>query len=265
MSRWSRGMLGATIVVVTACDPLATNNQVSDVASISDLILPSPTVVLGDLMKDSTGADAKLQLLAYNSQGQVLTNEPILVTVIDPSIHVDDFGFVHGLELDSVGARVVAGAGALQTPQVRIPVTVHPDVASAAQTSFAISFPVPATDSTDVANWSAPLDLSIMGTGSGSIPQGAQGFLVDYTIMRSPVGVAGAATAYLIDTDASRKTSRDTTTSSGHASRRVVLRTAALASTANTDTIVVRATAKYAGLVIGGFPIDFTIEIKKKP
>lgn len=252
-------------LVVVACDPLSTNNKLPDVASVSDLMLPAPSVVQGDVMKDSTGTDAPITIYAFDSQGRVLTNQAIEITVIDPSVHVDQFGFLHGLQLDSAGARIVAGVGTIQTPQTRVPVTVHPDIASTTASTASINFPVPVTDSSNNANWSPNLDVTITGAGPSNIQQGAQGFIVKYSITRSPAGVGGAATTYLIDSDASKKTSRDTTNSSGKASRRVVLRTGLLADPAKTDTIVVRATASYAGLVIGGFPIDFTIQIKKTP
>jgi len=252
-------------VIVVACDPLATNNKLPDVASISDLILPSPSVVKGEVMQDSLGVEAPLKLYAYDSEGRVLVNQAVFITVLDASVHVDNFGLVHGQQLDSVGARVVAGAGTLQTPQIRIPVTVHPDAASTTVSGATINFPVPVTDTSSNANWSPNLDVTITGFGDGNIIQGAQGFLVNYSITRSPAGVGGAATTYLIDADATKKTSRDTTNSSGKASRRVVLRSGLLADNTKTDTIVVRATASYGGLVISGFPINFTIQIKKTP
>ena len=253
-------------VIAVACDPLATNNKLPDVASLSDLMLPAPSVVQGEVMKDSTGVETPLKLYAFDSEGRVLTNQAIQITVVDPSIHVDQFGYVHGLSLDSAGARVIAGVGALQTPQVRIPVTVHPDIASAPSgQTFALNFPVPVVDSSNQGNWSPSLDVTITGPGPGNVQQGAQGFIVKYTITRQPAGAGGAATAYLIDSDPAKKTSRDTTNSSGKASRRVVLRSGLLVDNTKTDTIVVRATASYSGLVISGFPIDFTIQTKKTP
>src|ERR1043165_5562762 len=190
-------------------------------------------------MQVSLGAESPLKLYAYDSEGRILLNQAVFITVIDASVHVDQFGLVHGQQLDSVGARVVAGAGTLQTPQIRIPVTVHPDQASTTVTAPVINFPVPVTDSTNTANWSPTLDVTIQGPGAGNVLQGAQGFLVNYSITRSPPGKGTGPTAYLIDTDAAKRTSRDTTNSSGKASRRVVLRSALLADSSKTDTVVV--------------------------
>jgi hypothetical protein len=254
-------LLAAGLLSAAACDPLGTNNTSPDVASISDLILPSPSVVVGEIMRDSSGVEAPVTLNAYDRDGRLLVNQTVSINVLDASVTIDQSRFVHGVTVDTVGARVIAGAGSLQTQPVRIPVSVHPDFTTTTVASSTINFPIPATDSTSNANWSVPLDLLMTGNGS----RGAQGFIVKYSIIKQPAGLNGAPTVYLIDGDPNRPTSRDTTSASGHASRRVVIRSAQLANIAKTDTIVVRATASYAGLVIGGLPIDFTIQIKKTP
>jgi hypothetical protein len=99
---------------------------------------------------------------------------------------------------------------------------------------------------------------------------GAQGFIVAYSIVRSPAPLkAGVPTAY-IGNDIGAATTRDTTDHTGAAARRVVLRQAAIGDTdllngRKTDTIIVRATASYGGQAIPGTPIDFFIPVSRKP
>src|ERR1051326_2181416 len=99
-------LAAAGILCAVACDPLATNNKLPDVASISELMVPAPSVVAGEVMLDSTGGEQPLTLLGYGRQGRVLVNEPIFINVLDASVHVDQFGLVHGQTVDSLGARV---------------------------------------------------------------------------------------------------------------------------------------------------------------
>ena len=267
MSRWIERALAAvlTLAIAVACDPLATNNSSITVESISDLGIPSPSVVVGQIMKDSLGNDAPLSLTAFDPKGRALLNQPIFITVLDPSVHVDQLGFVHGVTRDTIGARVIAGAGSLQTLQNRIIVTVPAQITTKSASQTAITFTV-ATDSTNKTNWS-PLLISTATDVNGV---GAQGFIVKYTVIRSPLAqTTGAPTVYIAD-DNGKATTRDTTDHLGVASRLVVLRQAAIGDAAllggtKTDTIIVRATASYAGAVLPGMPIDFIIPVKKGP
>ena len=267
MSRWTERVSTAAVIVgITACDPLATNNSQATVASISDLMIPAPSVVVGELMKDSLGNDAPLSLAAFDPEGRLLVNQPIFISVFDPSIHVDQLGYVHGVIRDTVGARLVAGAGSLQTPQSRIIVSVRPELATKSTAPTAINFDIATPDTSNQTNWSPLLSLTLTNTAT----LGAQGFIVEYTVIRSPAPTTtGVPTVYLGD-EAGKATRRDTTDHFGTASRRIVLRQqafgdAALIAGTKTDTVIVRATALYGGVNISGTPVNFTIPLKRKP
>ena len=161
MKRLVSGALATVILAaVVACDPLATSNKSVTVASISDLHLPSPAVVIGQVMRDSLGNEAPLGLTAFDADGRVLLNTPIFINVLDSSVTIDQFGFVKGLFRDSIGARVVAGAGSLQTPQNRILVSVQPQVSAIGPAPTFINFTV-LTDSSNQTNWSPPLQVTL--------------------------------------------------------------------------------------------------------
>ena len=52
-------------------------------ASISSLLLPSPSVVVGDSMRDSLGVVAPLRILAYDANNVPLTNVATLFFITD--------------------------------------------------------------------------------------------------------------------------------------------------------------------------------------
>jgi hypothetical protein len=255
----------AVIVAIAGCDLSTTRG---DIASISTLELPAPSVVIGDVLRDSLGTPTPLSIEVFDATGTPIANAPVVFTAPDTTIAVDASGVVHGLFRDTIGARVIAGAGGLQTPVSHLFVSVPPTVAAKTTTTTTptIVFDTHALDTLAQSNWS-PL-LGVTMTDASKV--GAQGFIVRYSIVRSPTPLkAGVPTAY-IGNDIGAATARDTTDRTGAAARRVVLRQAAigdidLLSGTKTDTIIVRATASYGGQAIPGTPLDFFIPVSKKP
>jgi hypothetical protein len=251
----------ALATIAGACD-LSTKN--AEVGAISDLHIPSPSVVVGQLMRDSTGAEAPVALDVFDANGQLLPTHPVTFW-FDQSIGVDKFGFVRGMFRDTVGARLVGSAGNIQTPEHRIFVSVPPQIAIKGSGTTAISFDTNIV-TTAQTNRSQALELTV--TDNQGL--GAQGFIATYTIIRSPTPLtAGQVTAFIAN-DAATAMPRDTTDHAGLASRRVVLRQAGIGDAAllggtKTDTIIVRVTASYGGSAIPGTPVDFIVPVAKKP
>jgi hypothetical protein len=268
MIRWGRRALAGLVTVVTATivgSCIDFGAPATGVASISTLILPSPSVIIGDVLRDSLGAAAPLVITAFDGSGNPLPTEHISYFAIDSTIQVDSNGLVHGILRDTAGARLAAAAGGLQTQPVRIPVSVMPTTATPGP-STELDFSSTA-DSTSATNGES---LVLTLKGSGGI--GAQGFIVNFQITRAPRAIrAGEVTAYIGD-DAAKPSFRDTTDFAGQASRHVIIRPLLLDTTANSlltsaiiDTITVHATAKYQGTDLPGTPVDFIVPVKKKP
>ena len=253
----------ALVVIVGACDLTVKNDEVG---AISDLRVPSPSVVIGQLLRDSLGAEAPVALDVFDATGQPLPTFPVVITWFDQSIGVDKFGFVRGMFRDTIGARLVGSAGNIQTPVHRLFVSVPPQVATQGTGPTAITFDK-AVDTTAQSNRSQGLDLTI--TDNQGV--GAQGFIVTYTITRSPTPLAPGQVTAFIANDAATLMPRDTTDHAGLASRRVVLRQAGIGDPAlvngnKTDTIIVHVTASYGGSAIPGTPVDFIVPVAlKKP
>ena len=258
-----RALIGAALIGIAACLDLGGPKE--GVISISSLHLPSPSVVVGDLMRDSLGNPAPLSITAFGPNGEVLSGEPITFITLDSTVRIDADGTLHGITLDSVGARVLAGAGQLQTPPQRVIVTVAPTTATKATTTTPIQFVVETPDTSNSSNWSPGLVVTVTGAGG----KFAQGYIVTYSVIESPdAQVPGTPTAY-IGNDAARAMPRDTTDLKGEASRRVILRQSAIANDVRagtrSDTVIVRASVKYLGADVPGSPFDFIVPVSRKP
>lgn len=263
MRRWGRRALGAAATLAAIAGCLELGGPKSGVVAISNLLLPYPSVVIGDLMRDSLGNPGPLSITAFGPDGNPIAGEPVVFITLDSTITVDPDGTVRGILRDSIGGRVVGGAGSLQTPAQRIIVTYPAELATKGAAPTAIVFDSALPDSTEKQNWSPALALLLTGAGKT-----AQGYVVTYSIVESPTPAGAAPTAYVAD-ESGRAMPRDTTDAQGVASRRVIFRQAAaeaaLRAGTKSDTIIVRATVKYLGADVPGSPVNFIVPVSKKP
>jgi hypothetical protein len=232
-------------------------------ASISTLRLPSPSVVVGDVLRDSTGAPAPMSATVFSGTGVVLTDAPVTFVTLDSSVAIDGDGTVHGLRVDSVGARILASVEGLQTPAVRLFVTLKPEQVTGSSTSQ-MTFPAPAAQApADSIVQSVPLTVTVKnGT------RGVQGFVVRYELARSPAPADPQRPTTFIADDQGRSSDRDTTNLQGVASRKVSFlhRRANAALLGGTpDTIIVRAIVRYLGADVPGSPVLFNVPVRRQP
>ena len=245
-------LAAATALAVAACVDVSSPKGV---ASISALLLPSPSVVIGDVMRDSTGAPAPLRVVAFDGQGQPVAGLTPEFFVLDRGAHVDATGMFFGDSLTTV--HVVGTVGGLQTGPATVPVTVAPD--SVAKFGSVDTLRAHITGDT-TQNVSNPLGVTV--TGAGNV--GAAGFLVRYRVVYAPPPSAGKDSTVYIGDLSSRPTSVDTTDAAGHAvRRRVVVRVNALGAVL--DSVVVTASVQYKGAPLRGSPVRFVIPAKLTP
>jgi hypothetical protein len=245
----------------SACD----STSPKAAASISLITFASPAVVLGDILRDSSGAAAPAHVFAYDSKGDPIPASSISFLALDTTVSIDADGTVHGLLRDSIGARIIAGAGSLQTPIAKLLVTIRPttlvrvDPALTTPLTFALAGAI-----ADSIVTSPSLSVRVAGDGG----RAAQGIVVTYEITTAPKsGVGGLPTAYLVD-DAGRPSNRDTTLLTGGAARKVAFlfrrATADVLSGAVTDTIFVRVRARDLGADLVGSPVEFKIPVRRQ-
>ncbi len=153
-------------------------------ASISVISFPSPSVVVGDVLRDSLGAPAPVIVTVYDGAGNPIPNPTVAYVALDTSIAIDANGTLHGIVIDSIGGRIVAGVGSLQGPIAQIFVTVKPDNVSGGGTVAVLTFPqtTPLSSPADSIVSSLPLIVTVTNSLTA---RGSQGIIVKYDVIRA--------------------------------------------------------------------------------
>ena len=281
MKRAHTLVLAGVAIAAVAC--LGVDTPPDGIASYTNIIRPSPSVVVGDDMRDSTGAVAPLQVMVFGPNGNPLDGVNVTFFSIDTtkprSVTVTANGIVHGdsVRASVAGSFVIANVGSrFQTLPDTLRVTVPPDRSKQGDIpSLRHLALVPPTDSLDTAN-AQPLKLTV----TGSLPAGAKGapadtfavgFIVDYRITTAPASTSGGTAVRLLN-DANKDATRDTTSASdpGVASLKLQFNPAFFADQAliggtKTDTVKVEATVRYNGHAAALTPTTFVVPIKVGP
>ncbi len=240
----------AAILLLSACTEIPSGANA--VASIQFDSLPSPSVVLGDTLRDESGKVAPLKARAFAFGALEITGPPFRYFTLDRGLTVDSAsGRVIGDSVRATPARVVATVAGLQAV-MPIPVVFKPDtlVVSSGRDSLAYSL----TDST--INISPPLSVVLRHTLTRTDSL-VRSYLVKFAVTNQTDTLA----AQLVG-DAGGPSSRDTTDLSGTASRRVRIRPTRLASV--TDSVVITATVTYRGAHVRGSPARLVLKVKPK-
>src|SRR5262245_44864281 len=177
------------VSLVVACTEFYSTGTLQ-IASVSSVLLPSPSVVVGDSMRDSAGKVAPLRVQAFGPTGELLTDVDVHFVVTDTSgaLAVNSAAIALGLKQSNASTLVgqVSRSGAqsqlLQTNQVTLPVTVAPTMLTQAVTSDTILFRLP-SDSL-ASSLVAPLGVTVKGGAANDVA--AVGFIVRYQIESAP-------------------------------------------------------------------------------
>jgi hypothetical protein len=243
-SRWC--WIGGAAIACAFAACVETAKPSDGVFSLSEVKLPSPGVVMGDTMRDSTGQVAPLHATAYAANGDSI---PATVTfiVLDTGAHTVG-PLLIGDTVRSI-VQVIASTDAVQTLPVTFTVTLSPDTivpldSTQHHATFALTGDTIATSA----------DLSTLVQHFGATDTTAvDAVIVSYAVTRAPPDNGQGPSVVLMN--GSFASSRDTT-SGGIAARSLRLRIAAL-SNVIADTAVVTATASYRGQSIG--VVEFTV------
>lgn len=238
-------------------------------ASISELLLPSPSVVAGDTMRDSTGAVASLRVIAYDANNTPISGLATTFFVTDTSklAHIANSNILVGDKQGSV--HIIGQVSGVQTTAVTVPVTVAPVTFALSSTpALPDTLVVPFTKSGDTTSASTATQ-AIAVTLKGAGDTASLGFIVKYQLVSAPATVQGSASpAVFIGADASKPSPADTTDASG-ASRSVIVKSALLSDAAlqggtKVDSVVVLISTSYKGKPVAGSPIRVKLPLKVK-
>lgn len=241
------------VAFVVACQDIPAPE--GGVLSVSRVLLPSPAVVQGDTMRDSTGAAAPLRIIAYGINGEPLDPQPIPTFILGgTAAHLEADSFLVG---DQAGSKVgiVASVGAIQTIADSVPVILEPDT-------------LVAVDSVrHVKTWSLAGDTVINSAELNTVVRhfgATDTSVVDHVIVRyelvsaPPVSGTGSGPSVQL-VRGNVPSARDTTSGGGRASRVARMRIAAFSDTL--DSAIVVATASYRGVLLGS--VQFTVVFQR--
>jgi hypothetical protein len=260
--RGARGVLVAMlsgVFALGACTEIGSDPQAAVAIEVDSL--PVPSVVVGDTLRDSTGAPIVLEARALNVDNEVIGGAPLRFLALDTGI----------VEIDSVtgvivGKRVgqspiIASIQGLQSERVTIRVTLRPDTVYGLDSlQRTMQFSLIST----VAALSGPLrvfvghDTIIAGVDTAvAVPN----YLVRYQIVFPTDDTVSETdtTRVLLANDQGNPSVVDTTDPSGIASRQVRISTAV---SQIPDSVMVDAHVSYPGTTpIAGSPVRFVIRI----
>jgi hypothetical protein len=243
-------LLGMVVLSAAACTDISGGSTA--VLSIQFDPLPAPSVVLGDTLRDTTGAVVRPVVHAFNFQGDEIIPAPVFFLSPDSGVTVDSAtGIVVGDSLRLTPARIVATVGTLQAIQF-VDVTLRPDLAQAVNALDSLRYSL--LDTT--LNVSPLLQVRVT---HGVAPDDSA--VTSYIVSFAIVSQSNPQLGELVN-DAGKASVVDTTDPSGIAGRKIRLHPLFLGSGTAVDSIVVNATAKYRGVQVNGSPVRLVLLLK---
>jgi hypothetical protein len=226
----------------------------TSVLSIQFDSLAAPSVVVGDTLRDTTGAVIVPTVHAFNFKGVEILPAPVRFLSPDSGVAVDSLrGIVFADSLRSTPARIVATVGSLQAIQ-RVDVTLRPDLIAAVNGFDSLSYSL--FDST--LNVSRPLTIKLTH-GVAPNDSAVKSYIVSFAI----VSQSNPQLGQLVN-DAGKPSVVATTDANGMAGRAIRLHPLFLTSATTVDSIIVSATAKYRGAKVSGSPVRLVLKVKPR-
>ena len=231
-------------------------------ASISTLQLPSPSVVVGDVMRDSNGAPAPLSVIAYDANNNPISGLSGQFYISDSThaAHLDPGNIVVG---DKIGAsRIIGQIGSLQTAALTVPVTYAPDHLTRGTVADSVLAPLGRDSATSIGTLVLPVSVRSVNDSA------SQGFIVSYVISHAPAtATSSKSPAVYLTSDNGRLATSDTSDVVGATSPKLVVNSFELSARdtiyagTKTDSVVVLASAKYKGVLLAGSPVRFVVRV----
>ena len=230
-------------------------------ASISSLLLPSPSVVVGDTMRDSAGKAAPLRVIAYDANDVPIPADAQFFVVDSAPVGHMTNGIVVGDKQGSI--HIIGQVAGVQTTPVTVPVTVAPKTFALTGKVDTLKVPlISITDTTSRSVGSATIAVTLRGAGDTA----SLGFLVKYELAKAPATIPSSIPGIFFSDDGTKVSAVDTTDGGG-ASRKLFVRSWLLVDQAvrggtKVDSAVVIVTTSYKGAPVSGSPIRVVIPIK---
>ena len=237
-------------MITLACTDISGSSD--SILSLQFDTLPSPSVVVGDTLRDTTGAVVLPVVHAFNFKGAEITSAKIYFQSPDSGVTVDSAtGVIVGDSLRSTPARIVATVGNLQAIQ-KINLTLRPDTIVPSNAIDTINYSL--IDSTK--NSSDAMSVKLLH-GLTTTDSGVGNYIVSFAI----VSESNPNLADLVN-DAGKLSRVDTTDATGVAGRKILVHSVNLGSGTAVDSVIVQATARYRGQPVPGSPVRLVVVLK---
>lgn len=261
--------IATAVGVLSGCAEVGSGPDVP--AAIEMTALPSPSVVVGDTLRNVAGVVMPIRATVRNVSGDVIADASVRYLYADyardSSLAVDSItGRVIALRAATGEARLVARVGSVLQIISKLVVTVRPDSMDRegiqAPSVFTTSLPDTGRSGAS-ANRSTELSVIIRNKSATGVTVPVNAWPVAFELI-SPANASNDTTksVYLVD-DVGRASVIDTTDGSGRAGRRVRVRATQFPAAGVTDTIVVRASASYKGVTLKGAPVRIALPVKR--
>ena len=259
----ARLRLAAAALLLAGCTELGSDPQAAVAIEIEGL--PVPSVVVGDTLRDSTGAIATPSARAINVNNDVIAGAPIRFLALDTGIvDVDSItGVIVGKRVGTT--PVLASIQGLQSERITVVVTLRPDTAyglDSLQRTMQFSLTSPTAASSGPLRVFVGHDTTIAGVDTAVA---VASYLVRYRIVfPSDDSVSDTdTTKVVLANDLGRPSTVDTTDAGGIASRAVRISTAV---STIPDSVIVDAYVSYPDTTsVPGAPVRFVIRILGVP
>jgi hypothetical protein len=259
-------------LVLTACAEVGSGPDVPAAIEISEL--PSPSVVIGDTLRNVAGIVSPVRATVRNLNGDVIAGAAVRYLYAD-------FGRDSAIAIDSVtgivravralvggsegrlGARVGASLQVLKT----VAVVPRPDTVDRLGQAAIATFVTTLADTgrSGANNNSAPALTVVVRNIDAltSVASNVRTWPVRFEVL-TPANPTNDTTqsVFLVD-DSGRPSVLDTTDQSGIAGRRIRIRAQRFPASGDTASVVVRAIVTYKGIALRGSPFRLVLPVRK--
>ena len=262
-----RVTVAAAAVLLAACVETGTDPEVATSIEIDSL--PFPSIVAGDSLRDEAGNILTIPVQAFNSRNEPLPQAPITFIVADTGtgLTIDAEGRVYAdaaLVPDTLPhgpVRIVAQVGQLQSIARTLFITSRPDSLAPVTPLVDTVTQLNATTAVFVSDTVAVRLLTLLSEG---VTDSVGFWLVRFQLTDAQANPVDTAYARLVATGDVR-TETDTTNQAGVAARRVRVNISGYPPGAESDTLLITASARYRGQPVAGSPVQFTLVVRPSP
>ncbi len=229
---------------------------------------PSPSVVIGDTLRNIDGVVTPVRARVFNVRGDLIADAT-------PRYLYADFNIDSALAIDSSTGRVIAKklvsgdkriaariGGSLQVLR-SIRIVTRPDSVDGTSLTTILGTSLPDTGQQGrERNSTRALTVTVRHLEAG-VSTPARSWPVRFQLL-SPANPTNdtMAAVYLID-DQGRASTLDTTDDNGGAGRRVRVRALQFPEGTGVDSVIVRATVTYKGLPLKGSPVRLAAPVRR--